>query len=247
MTRKTPATTENERKINELLAKGMREEHLTREDLIEALANGGDDASDVEVLIVALTEMGIPVLGFDEEVSQIPTSEDKSSGALEAEVSPALQRGESIRDNVHTYLREIGRVPLLDAAGEVQLAKAIQDGALATERLKEEREDLAPHVSRALELKVMQGNIARRRLAEANLRLVVSVAKHYLGRGMSFLDLIQEGNLGLLRAVDKFDYRKGNKFSTYATWWIRQAISRAIADQSRTIRIPVHVIDLINR
>jgi RNA polymerase primary sigma factor len=145
------------------------------------------------------------------------------------------------------YLREIGRVSLLDAEDEVRLSMAIQGGFAAAERLEKDDDTLPPLERQTLLLKVMQGNIAQRRLTEANLRLVVSVAKRYLGRGMSFLDLIQEGNLGLLRAVEKFDYSKGYKFSTYATWWIRQAISRAIADQARTIRIPVHMVESINR
>jgi len=236
----------SERKMEELLAKGLREEHLTKEDLIEAFANEDDAAVEIGALVVALAEMGIPVLGLEEETNQETASEPKAPQRQEAVIS-VPQRGEAIRDGVHMYLREIGRVPLLDAEGEVQLAKAIRNGALAAERLEKEGESLAPNKRHALELKVMQGDIARRRLAEANLRLVVSVAKRYMGRNMSFLDLIQEGNLGLLRAVDKFDHRKGNKFSTYATWWIRQAINRAIADQSRTIRIPVHVIELINK
>jgi len=144
------------------------------------------------------------------------------------------------------YLREIGRVALLTAEEEVSLAKAIQRGDRARHRLKL-RGDLTPKERAKLQAEVREGELARRRLAEANLRLVVSVAKRYIGRGMSFLDLIQEGNIGLLRAVEKFDYRKGYKFSTYATWWIRQAISRAIADQARTIRIPVHMVETINR
>jgi RNA polymerase primary sigma factor len=137
-----------------------------------------------------------------------------------------LSNPELTSDPVRMYLREIGRVALLTAEEEVSLAEAIQRGDKAHHR---------------------EGELARKRLAEANLRLVVSVAKRYIGRGMSFLDLIQEGNIGLLKAVEKFDHRKGYKFSTYATWWIRQAISRAIADQARTIRIPVHMVETINR
>jgi len=138
------------------------------------------------------------------------------------------------------YLREIGRVPLLTAEEEVRLAQIMERGKI--ERLRAERLRLAPN-RRYLE----EGEEAQRRLTEANLRLVVSVAKKYIGRGMNLLDLIQEGNIGLIRAVEKFDYTKGYKFSTYATWWIRQAITRAIADQARTIRIPVHMVETINR
>ncbi len=143
----------------------------------------------------------------------------------------------SLDDPVRMYLREIGRVPLLSAAEEVALARRMERG---------NQEKLKPQAQRNRRL-VFEGEEAQRRLAEANLRLVVSVAKKYIGRGMSLLDLIQEGNIGLLRAVEKFDYTKGYKFSTYATWWIRQAITRAIADQARTIRIPVHMVETINR
>ncbi len=146
----------------------------------------------------------------------------------------------SLDDPVRMYLREIGRVPLLTAEEEVRLAQLMERGKL--ERLRAERLKVAPH-RRYLE----DGEEAQRRLTEANLRLVVSVAKKYIGRGMNLLDLIQEGNIGLIRAVEKFDYTKGYKFSTYATWWIRQAITRAIADQARTIRIPVHMVETINR
>src|SRR5438309_486847 len=141
----------------------------------------------------------------------------------------------SLDDPVRMYLREIGRVPLLSAEEEVRLAQRMERGK--TERLK-------AHPNRRF---IEDGEEAQRRLTEANLRLVVSVAKKYIGRGMSLLDLIQEGNIGLIRAVEKFDYTKGYKFSTYATWWIRQAITRAIADQARTIRIPVHMVETINR
>jgi RNA polymerase primary sigma factor len=148
-------------------------------------------------------------------------------------------------DPVRMYLREIGKVSLLTAEEEVHLAQAIQEGTQASERLASNG-SLPPEELAALQSKVEHGQAARQHLAEANLRLVVSVAKRYMGRGMSFLDLIQEGNIGLLKAVEKFDHTMGYKFSTYATWWIRQAISRAIADQARTIRIPVHMVETIS-
>jgi RNA polymerase primary sigma factor len=148
-------------------------------------------------------------------------------------------------DPVRMYLREIGQVPLLAAEDEVRLAKAINNGMEAEERLSDNGSIPANELAE-LERAIRQGNRARRSLAEANLRLVVSVAKRYMGRGMSFLDLIQEGNIGLLKAVEKFDHTMGYKFSTYATWWIRQAISRSIADQARTIRIPVHMVETIS-
>jgi RNA polymerase primary sigma factor len=153
-------------------------------------------------------------------------------------------------DPVRAYLRRIGRVPLLSAAQEVDLAKRIEGGLYASERLRQSEQDgqpLSTSMRRDLGWVCHDGARARDQLLEANLRLVVSIAKRYTGRGMPFLDLIQEGNLGLIRAVEKFDYVKGYKFSTYATWWIRQAISRAMADHSRTIRIPVHMVEIINR
>ncbi|WP_347177474.1 RNA polymerase sigma factor [Glycomyces sp. L485] len=153
-------------------------------------------------------------------------------------------------DSVRAYLKQIGKVPLLNAAQEVELAKRIEAGLYAVERLKQMREageEIPTQVRRDLEWIVRDGDRAKDHLLEANLRLVVSLAKRYTGRGMAFLDLIQEGNLGLIRAVEKFDYTKGYKFSTYATWWIRQAITRAMADQARTIRIPVHMVEVINK
>ncbi len=165
--------------------------------------------------------------------------------------------GVSIEDPVRMYLKEIGKVPLLSADEEIEYAKKIEDGAAAVEKLKdiekmlesaegEEKEALEKE-KKELGYCIADGDAAKQKLAEANLRLVVSIAKRYVGRGMLFLDLIQEGNLGLIKAVEKFDYRKGYKFSTYATWWIRQAITRAIADQARTIRIPVHMVETINK
>ena len=153
---------------------------------------------------------------------------------------------DAANDPVRMYLREIGKVPLLAAEDEVRLAKAISDGLEAQESLSQNG-SLPPDELAALQRTAQHGTQARRSLAEANLRLVVSVAKRYMGRGLSLLDLIQEGNIGLLKAVEKFDYTMGYKFSTYATWWIRQAISRSIADQARTIRIPVHMVETISQ
>jgi RNA polymerase primary sigma factor len=164
----------------------------------------------------------------------------------------AAERGGGTSDPVRMYLREIGRVPLLVAAEEVELAKRIESGAEASERLADldaagSLGELPADESRNLQALADDGDDAKSSLIQANLRLVVSIAKRYVGRGMQFLDLIQEGNMGLMRAVEKFDYTKGFKFSTYATWWIRQAITRSIADQARTIRIPVHMVESINR
>ncbi|MFJ8807749.1 RNA polymerase sigma factor [Streptomyces sp. NPDC102490] len=149
-------------------------------------------------------------------------------------------------DLFRQYLREIGRIPLLSAAEEVDLARRVEAGLFAEEKLRRDP-DLDDRLALDLDRLVVLGRVAKRRLIEANLRLVVSVAKRYVGRGLTMLDLVQEGNLGLIRAVEKFDYARGYKFSTYATWWIRQAMSRALADQARTIRVPVHVVELINR
>ncbi|MGA4542862.1 RNA polymerase sigma factor [Uniformispora flossi] len=172
--------------------------------------------------------------------------------------APARDEGHGpAADLLRLYLREIGRVPLLTAADEVDLARAVEAGLFAEEKLArrphdpdhdpDRDPDLDPALRAALERLAADGAAAKRRLIEANLRLVVSIAKRYVGRGLGLLDLVQEGNLGLIRAVEKFDYTRGYKFSTYATWWIRQAMSRALADQARTIRVPVHVVELINR
>jgi RNA polymerase primary sigma factor len=153
----------------------------------------------------------------------------------------------AVSDPVRMYLQEIGRVPLLTAQQEVELAMSMEAGIRSEEKLKEDAETLTEEERIILERASRLADRARKRLVEANLRLVVSIAKKYVGRGMSLLDLIQEGNLGLMRAVEKFDYRKGFKFSTYATWWIRQAVTRALADQGRTIRVPVHMVETINK
>lgn len=184
------------------------------------------------------------------ELAKVEVEFKVGDGNLEKELSAmplaTIQQPELSHDPVRMYLREIGQVPLLSAEQEVQLAKQIQASLQAKKRLASDEIDDQQEKIRQLEI-IADGLRAWQYLAEANLRLVVSVAKRYIGRGMSFLDLVQEGNVGLLKAVEKFDYKRGYKFSTYATWWIRQAISRAIADQARTIRIPVHMVETINR
>jgi RNA polymerase primary sigma factor len=219
-----------------------------------------EDSMDIEAPMIEEEEIRAPALGEPTELFVADDVEDlpppisnakgwdveSDEGPLHGQrwESPAESFGivvadleSSLDDPVRMYLREIGRVPLLSAEEEVTLARKMERGALEKQKPLNQR-------NRRL---VFEGDDAQHRLAEANLRLVVSVAKKYIGRGMSLLDLIQEGNIGLLRAVEKFDYTKGYKFSTYATWWIRQAITRAIADQARTIRIPVHMVETINR
>ena len=244
------------------LAEGEEQRHLTQEDVLKALAELGSDAEQIDTLYDLLVREGVDVIDADgssdedslanERSLKLKGESEQSEAAkedidLSAEPLLDLSSPELTNDPVRMYLREIGRVALLTAEEEVSLAEAIQRGDRARHRLKLRRGDLIPKERAKFRAEVREGDLARRRLAEANLRLVVSVAKRYIGRGMSFLDLIQEGNIGLLRAVEKFDHRKGYKFSTYATWWIRQAISRAIADQARTIRVPVHMVETINR
>ncbi len=202
---------ERRTEVKELIEKGKQKGSLSYREIMDALQGIDLSADQIDEIYDQLGNMGIEV---------IPDSTDgKKSEPDELELDLSIPEGVGIDDPVRMYLKEIGRVPLLTAEEEVELAKRMEEG-------EEE---------------------AKRLLAEANLRLVVSIAKRYVGRGMLFLDLIQEGNLGLIKAVEKFDYRKGYKFSTYATWWIRQAITRAIADQARTIRIPVHMVETINK
>ncbi|MER8100539.1 RNA polymerase sigma factor [Kitasatospora sp. NPDC094016] len=190
---------------------------------------------------------GVPQ-GHPEAPETDPDADDPEpdDGDEEEPRPPAEGDAGPAPDLLRQYLREIGRVRLLTAAEEVELARRVEAGLFAEERLNGDPPPPDPP-ARELDTLVVRGRIAKRRLIEANLRLVVSVAKRYVGRGLTLLDLIQEGNLGLIRAVEKFDYARGYKFSTYATWWIRQAMSRALADQARTIRVPVHVVELINR
>ncbi|MGW7420201.1 RNA polymerase sigma factor [Streptomyces sp. NPDC054813] len=198
------------------------------------------------------TETELPAQAEGPAVEELAADPPETGPEPETEPEPepaAVARadnGSPSSDLFRQYLREIGRIPLLTAAEEVELARRVEAGLFAEEKLGG-APDLDSELALDLDRLVVMGRMAKRRLIEANLRLVVSVAKRYVGRGLTMLDLVQEGNLGLIRAVEKFDYARGYKFSTYATWWIRQAMSRALADQARTIRVPVHVVELINR
>ncbi|WP_069160049.1 RNA polymerase sigma factor [Nocardia altamirensis] len=220
-----------------------------------------EDLGDLEVSEDDLTEeaedLAVEDVAEPAEEAE-PTAADKASGDFvwDEEESEALRQARkdaeltASADSVRAYLKQIGKVALLNAEEEVELAKRIEAGLYAAEKVREfaeQGEKLPVAMRRDYNWIVRDGNRAKNHLLEANLRLVVSLAKRYTGRGMAFLDLIQEGNLGLIRAVEKFDYTKGYKFSTYATWWIRQAITRAMADQARTIRIPVHMVEVINK
>ncbi len=201
-----------------------------------------------------LEKQKVDVLRMSEDIdNDIPDDDDLMIDDEEEvdmeNIDLSVPDGVSIEDPVRMYLKEIGKVPLLNAEQEIDLARAMEAGADAQEKLDADKDknELSDKEKKELDQLIYEGEEAKKRLAEANLRLVVSIAKRYVGRGMLFLDLIQEGNLGLIKAVEKFDFRKGFKFSTYATWWIRQAITRAIADQARTIRIPVHMVETINK
>ncbi len=207
-----------------------------------------EDLAEVEVEVEEITA--------DAEAAEAPSGPGAEDFVWDEEESEALRQARkdaeltASADSVRAYLKQIGKVALLNAEEEVELAKRIEAGLYAAERVRRTEdvtEKLSPQLRRDLRWIVRDGERAKNHLLEANLRLVVSLAKRYTGRGMAFLDLIQEGNLGLIRAVEKFDYTKGYKFSTYATWWIRQAITRAMADQARTIRIPVHMVEVINK
>ena len=206
-------------KLNELYEFGKSKGTLTYKEIMDRLMEMDMDPEQLDKVLETLEALGVEVINENAAVQTRETVEDHDVRDDVADVS--VPEGISIDDPVRMYLKEIGKVPLLSADEEIAIAKQLESGT------PEEKEE------------------AKRKLSEANLRLVVSIAKRYVGRGMLFLDLIQEGNLGLIKAVEKFDYTKGFKFSTYATWWIRQAITRAIADQARTIRIPVHMVETI--
>ena len=245
-------------KLVELLAFGKKKKNMLEyQEINDFFKDMPLEADKMELVLDYLDHNGIDVLRIsdDDDDDEIILTEDDDVEVEKIDLS--VPEGVSVEDPVRMYLKEIGKVPLLSAEEEIELAQKMEDGAVAIEKIAilEERmadaeeaeiEEMKAEIA-DLQKAVDAGSEAKKRLAEANLRLVVSIAKRYVGRGMLFLDLIQEGNLGLIKAVEKFDYRKGYKFSTYATWWIRQAITRAIADQARTIRIPVHMVETINK
>ncbi len=232
--------------IERLLDLGRSQGYVTYDDVMEAVPEAELNIEQLEDALAALIEMGIDI--SDSELEE-PVEEQKERTAPEAVESAAADIDLSaidIDDSISLYLKEIGRIPLLTAEQEVSLAKRMEAGRNAKRRLGSSR-NLSLEERKNLSAVIRDGQAAQEHLIKANSRLVVSVAKKYVGRGVPFLDLIQEGNIGLIRAVKKFDYRRGYKFSTYATWWIRQAVTRAIADQGRTIRVPVHMYEQINR
>jgi RNA polymerase primary sigma factor len=247
-------------KLKELLALGRKKKNMLEDrEISDFFKDLNLDAEKMELVLEYLEHNGIDVLRItenDDDDDDIILDDDVEEVEVE-NIDLSVPDGVSVEDPVRMYLKEIGKVPLLNAEEEIDLAKEMEEGNVATEKIailkkrlndadEAEKEELQEEI-KELQKAVDLGSDAKKRLAEANLRLVVSIAKRYVGRGMLFLDLIQEGNLGLIKAVEKFDYRKGYKFSTYATWWIRQAITRAIADQARTIRIPVHMVETINK
>ncbi len=228
--------------INKLIEYGRRKTYVTIDDILIFFPEAEQDVALLEEAFAALMSAGIPYI--DDDTAEEPSDED-----LDEEESSSLFADDLANidtdDTIGLYLKEVSRVPLLTAEQEVELAQRIERGRMAREELA--RGKVETHRRSELRSLIEDGWNAREHLITANSRLVISVAKKYMGRGVHFLDLIQEGNIGLIRATKKFDYRRGHKFSTYATWWIRQAVTRAIADQGRTIRVPVHMGDQINK
>ena len=248
-----------QQKLIEILELGKKKKNMLEyQEIADFFKDLNLDPEKFEMVIDYLEQNGIDVLKIsnDDDVDDDIILDEEDEVEVE-KIDLSVPEGVSVEDPVRMYLKEIGKVPLLSADEEIELAQNMEDGAVAIEKINvlKGRLDGASEEEKAEikeEIKTLQRDVdkradAKKRLAEANLRLVVSIAKRYVGRGMLFLDLIQEGNLGLIKAVEKFDYKKGYKFSTYATWWIRQAITRAIADQARTIRIPVHMVETINK
>jgi len=235
--------------IARLLEFGRQKTYVTIDDILTFFPEAEADVDQLEEAFAALISAGIAYV--DEPLAAGPSEEELVEEETEEETRRDLVVDDNYLANIDTddtiglYLKEVGRVPLLTAEEEVELAQRIERGRLAREELA--RGNVSPRRRKELQLLIEDGWAAREHLITANSRLVISVAKKYMGRGVPFLDLIQEGNIGLIRAAKKFDYRRGHKFSTYATWWIRQAVTRAIADQGRTIRVPVHMGDQINK
>ncbi len=232
--------------VARLSAEGVGAAGLLPAQVVAAAATeSGLAPENIDAIVRGLAESGVEVVSEEPSVEELQAVEVEEADDPRPSLDDAGPSASA--DLVRVYLREIGRVALLTAADEVELAKRVEAGVFAAERIEHQEGDLGADLRRDLLTVVADGQRAKQRLIEANLRLVVSIAKRYAGRGLPFLDLIQEGNLGLIRAVEKFDYTRGFKFSTYASWWIRQAVSRAVADQARTIRIPVHMVETVNR
>jgi RNA polymerase primary sigma factor len=234
--------------IERLVALGRSQGYVTYDDVMEAVPEAELNIEQLEDALATLIEMGIEISDAELEEPVTEQKERRDTATVESTVtaSDIDLSAIDIDDSISLYLKEIGRIPLLTAEQEVSLAKRMEAGRNSKRRLSNDR-NLSYEDREELSAIVRDGKSAQEHLIKANSRLVVSVAKKYVGRGVPFLDLIQEGNIGLIRAVNKFDYRRGYKFSTYATWWIRQAVTRAIADQGRTIRVPVHMYEQINR
>lgn len=246
--------------IADLLEKAEEQGYLTSEDILEALPDTDEFEGQIQALLSLLGGLGVRLLDAEDELPTRPRNnldpedDDEDIDDLDFEALTQLDddvsldlTGISSDDTVGLYLKEMAQVPLLDTEEEVELARRLERGLQAERRAQRVKGNLAPEEAERLNSDIEDGKQAREHLIKANTRLVVSIAKKYIGRGVPFLDLIQEGNLGLMKAVEKFDYRRGFRFSTYATWWIRQTITRAIADQGRTIRVPVHMSDRIRR
>ena len=236
--------------IARLIELGRQKSFVTIDDILALFPDAEQDVDQLEEAFSALLSAGIPyiddaTIGEPSDEDLLEEEETEEDGRREIAVEDNYLANIDTDDSIGLYLKEVGRVPLLTAEQEVELAQRIERGRLGREELA--KGNVSPRRRQELQLFIEDGWAAREHLITANSRLVISVAKKYMGRGVPFLDLIQEGNIGLIRAAKKFDYRRGHKFSTYATWWIRQAVTRAIADQGRTIRVPVHMGDQINK
>lgn len=235
------AHAETQEPLNHLVLKGQDQGFLTQRQIFDTFPDIKDNSEQLEALYLALDEEGIRIAKSDN--GTVEEGEEHEDEFFVDEIDVDF----NIDDTVALYLKEISRIPLLTATEEVQLAKAIERGKKSVRLLAQTRSKPNGHSLDHLKREIQLGKQARRKLIEANFRLVVSIAKKYIGHGVSFMDLIQEGNIGLIRAVEKFEYQRGFKFSTYATWWIRQAVSRALSDQGRTIRVPVHMGERITQ
>jgi RNA polymerase primary sigma factor len=239
-------TAEEAGALERLLALGRQQGYITYDDLMEAIPEAELNLEQLEDALSVLIEQGIEISDVEGPEPVVEQVMEKEAVVIEPIREDADLTAIDIDDSISLYLKEIGRIPLLTAEQEVELSKRMENGRTARRRLNKDGQ-LDIDERQDLKVVIRDGKAAQEHLVKANSRLVVSVAKKYVGRGVPFLDLIQEGNIGLIRAVKKFDYRRGYKFSTYATWWIRQAVTRAIADQGRTIRVPVHMYEQINR